>query len=98
MNVADSPEIAVRFGSASVRITPAPSMARMVAWIEGTGTPLRVAEPKPATAELPASERPSAVKGLLLSNVTAVVPQFMVAGRAAPNSLVILLRRPATVT
>ena len=74
MNVADSPEIAVRFGSASVRITPAPSMARMVAWIEGTGTPLRVAEPKPATAELPASERPSAVKGLLLSNVTAVVP------------------------
>src|SRR6202008_458256 len=31
MKVADSPEIAVRFGSASVRTTPALSMARMVA-------------------------------------------------------------------
>src|SRR3981189_1791630 len=36
MNVADSPEIAVRLGSASVRITPALSIARMVAVTEGT--------------------------------------------------------------
>ena len=36
MNVADSPEIAVRFGSASVRITPAFSIARMVAVTDGS--------------------------------------------------------------
>src|SRR6201994_3215329 len=36
MKVADSPEIAVRFGSASVRTTPALSMARTVACTDGT--------------------------------------------------------------
>jgi thioredoxin-like negative regulator of GroEL len=35
MNVADSPEIAVRFGSASVRTTPALSIARSVAVTDG---------------------------------------------------------------
>src|SRR3984957_5360186 len=37
INVADSPEIAVRFGSASVRTTPALSIARRVAWTDGGG-------------------------------------------------------------
>ena len=37
MKVADSPEIAVRFGSASVRTTPALSIARSVAVTEGVG-------------------------------------------------------------
>src|SRR5471030_3172296 len=78
MNVADSPEIAVRFGSASVRITPALSIARIVADTDGTvtGTPLtsRVDTPAETAVELPASERPSAVKGLLLSKVTAAMP------------------------
>src|SRR4030088_2499142 len=36
MKVADSPEIAVRLGSASVRTTPALSMARSVADTDGT--------------------------------------------------------------
>src|SRR2546430_8180921 len=35
MNVADSPEIAVKFGSASVRTTPALSIARSVAVTDG---------------------------------------------------------------
>ena len=35
MKVADSPEIAVRLGSASVRTTPALSIARSVAWTDG---------------------------------------------------------------
>src|SRR3981081_1144645 len=43
MNVADSPEIAVRLGSASVRTTPALSIARTVACTDGT----------PATADVP---------------------------------------------
>src|SRR5947207_7240937 len=34
MKVADSPEIAVRLGSASVRTTPALSIARIVAWTD----------------------------------------------------------------
>src|SRR5947199_7291721 len=35
MKVADSPETAVRLGSASVRTTPALSIARNVAWTDG---------------------------------------------------------------
>src|SRR6266404_8183257 len=35
INVADSPQIAVRLGSASVRTTPALSIARSVAWTDG---------------------------------------------------------------
>ena len=44
MNVADSPEIAVRFGSASVRTTPALSIARRVA-VTGRQTGLIEAAP-----------------------------------------------------
>ena len=68
MKVADSPEIAVRFGSASVRTTPELSIARKVAWTEGVA-------PNAAVAALPVtSERPSAENGLALLKVTAAVP------------------------
>src|ERR1700755_2970264 len=70
MNVADSPEIAVRFGSARVRTTPALSIARRVAvtW----GTPLRT---DPAWKPLSGtSGRPSAVKGAELLKFTTAVP------------------------
>ena len=68
MNVADSPEMAVRFGSASVRTTPALSIARRVACTEG---PL----PNAPWALLPAtSERPNAVNGLALLKFTTAVP------------------------
>ena len=43
MNVADSPEIAVRFGSASVRTTPALSIARIVAVTDGRPALFRAA-------------------------------------------------------
>src|ERR1700690_1024577 len=71
MNVADSPEIAVRLGSASVRITPALSIARMVAVTEGT--PALV---KAETAVLlpDTSGAPFAVNGLLLLKFTTAVP------------------------
>ena len=70
MKVADSPEIAVRLGSASVRTTPALSIARMVALT--VGTPLRMDAPcKPLSAT---SGRPKAVKGLLLLKFTTAVP------------------------
>src|SRR5947209_12209136 len=72
MNVADSPEIAVRFGSARVRITPALSIARMVACTDGT--PAAAPLPKAVAIELPASERPRAVKGLALVKFTTEVP------------------------
>src|SRR5580692_4156589 len=69
MNVADSPEIAVRFGSASVRITPELSIARMVAWTVG------VEPPNPVVMALPATSGPPfAVKGLLLLKFTTAVP------------------------
>src|SRR3984957_9437684 len=68
MNVADSPEIAVRLGSARVRITPALSIARIVAVTEGV-------EPNDAVVELPATSGwPLAVNGLLLLNFTTEVP------------------------
>src|SRR3954468_4125255 len=51
MNVADSPEIAVRLGSASVRTTPALSLARMVACTDGTPGVGEV--PKPDVRLLP---------------------------------------------
>src|SRR5437868_8598741 len=56
MNVADSPETAVRFGSASVRTTPALSIARTVACTEGTPGVNEV--PKPELSELPVRLRP----------------------------------------
>src|ERR1700754_1794658 len=70
MKVADSPEIAVRFGSASVRTTPADSIARKVAvtW----GTPLRI---DPAWKPLSGtSGRPRAVNGVELLKFTTAVP------------------------
>src|ERR1700739_3003294 len=68
INVADSPEMAVRFGSASVRTTPALSIARSVAWTDGV-------EPKDPVMALPAtSGELFAVNGLLLLNVTTEVP------------------------
>src|SRR3954469_22225583 len=56
IKVADSPEIAVRLGSASVRTTPALSMARTVACTEGT--PAIDEVPKPELSELPVRVRP----------------------------------------
>src|SRR3977135_1576568 len=53
MNVADSPEIAVRLGSATVRTTPALSIARMVAGTDGT--PATADVPKPEVSALPAT-------------------------------------------
>ena len=59
MNVADLPEIAVRLGSASVRITPALSIARMVALTDGVA-------PNDVVMALPATSGwPVAVNGLL---------------------------------
>src|ERR1700691_3111138 len=67
MNVADSPEMAVRFGSASVRITPALSIARIVACTDGV-------EPNDVVRLLLVIGPPFAVNGLALLKVTAVVP------------------------
>src|SRR5438132_4194697 len=68
INVADSPEIAVRLGSASVRTTPALSIARRTAWTD-TG------EPNEAPRPLPETSGPLlAVNGLLLLKFTTVVP------------------------
>jgi hypothetical protein len=68
MNVADSPEMAVRLGSASVRITPALSIARIVAVTEGV-------EPNDVVKALPGTSGPLlTVNGLALLKVTAEVP------------------------
>src|ERR1700677_3198364 len=67
MNVADSPEIAVRLGSASVRTTPALSIARIVACTDGV-------EPNEVTNELLVIGPLFTVNGLALLKVTAVVP------------------------
>ena len=68
MKVADSPEIAVRLGSASVRTTPALSIARSVAVTDGV-------PPNVACAPLPVtSGRPRAVNGLELLKFTTAVP------------------------
>ncbi len=71
MKVADSPEIAVRFGSASVRTTPALSIARRVAVTEGTPA-LVNAETLPVLSAT--SGRPTALNGLLLLKFTTAVP------------------------
>src|SRR5882724_7949432 len=71
MNVADSPEIAVRFGSASVRTTPAFSIARSVAVTDGRPALFNAA----AVKLLPATSGPLlAVNGLELLKFTAAVP------------------------
>src|SRR5207248_6048974 len=71
MNVADSPEIAVRLGSASVRTTPALSIARRVAVTEGRPALVKAA----AARLLPGTSAPLlAVNGLELLKATAAVP------------------------
>src|SRR6202030_2384977 len=68
INVADSPEIAVRFGSASVRTTPALSIARSVACTDGV-------EPNDVVRLLVGTRGALfAVNGLLLLNFTTAVP------------------------
>src|SRR5258707_7957160 len=68
MKVADSPEIAVRFGSASVRTTPALSIARSVAWTDGT-------DPNEVVMALVGTSGPLlAVNGVALLNLTTAVP------------------------
>src|SRR3954465_11362515 len=68
MKVADSPEIAVRFGSASVRTTPAFSIARRVAVTDGVA-------PNDDERVLPGTSAPLfAVNGLALLNLTTDVP------------------------
>src|ERR1700761_4896107 len=68
INVADSPEIAVRFGSASVRTTPALSIACSVAWTDGV-------EPNDPVMALPGTSGALfAVNGLVLLKVTTEVP------------------------
>ena len=68
MKVADSPEIAVRLGSASVRTTPALSIARSVAWTDGV-------DPNAVVMALPATSGwPVAVNGFALLKFTTAVP------------------------
>jgi hypothetical protein len=68
INVADSPETAVRLGSARVRTTPALSMARSVACTDGPA-------PRDPVTLLPATSGALfAVNGLLLVNLTTDVP------------------------
>src|SRR5260370_37529204 len=81
INVADSPEIAVRLGSARVRTTPALSIARSVAWTDGI-------EPNVVARPLPGTSGPLlAVNGLVLLNFTIVVPEAMLALRSTPICL-----------
>jgi hypothetical protein len=68
MKVADSPEIAVRLGSASVRTTPALSIARSVAVTDG------VDPNEPAMVLVGTSGPLPAVNGLALLNLTTAVP------------------------
>ena len=67
INVADSPEIAVRFGSASVRTTPALSIARRVAVTDGRPALFKAAAAKPLPET---SGALFAVNGLLLLKST----------------------------
>src|SRR5689334_5353238 len=64
MNVAVSPEIAVRFGSANVLITPARSMARSVVVTLGNLPVRKVSDRGPPLAE----------KGLVVLKFTTAVP------------------------
>src|SRR3979490_2342134 len=78
INVADSPEIAVRLGSASVRTRPAGHIARRLAWTDGI-------EPNDAPRPLPGTSGPLfAVRGLVLFPSTIVVTEFMLALRSTP--------------
>jgi hypothetical protein len=68
MKVADSPEIAVRLGSASVRTTPALSIARSVAVTVG------VVPNADVIPLVPTSGRPRAPNGFALLKFTTAVP------------------------
>src|SRR3954451_15186803 len=79
MKVADSPEIAVRLGSASVRTTPAFSIARSVAWTDGVA-------PNDAERALPDTSAPLfGVNGLALLNLSTDVPYLRLAQRLMPS-------------
>ncbi|MHC2592171.1 hypothetical protein ACVIG9_006227 [Bradyrhizobium ottawaense] len=94
MKVADSPEIAVRLGSASVRMTPALSIARMVALT--VATPLaRPATPSPL---LPTIGPPETENGLELLKFTTAVPAFRLALRSTPSCLTMSRRTSPTTT
>ncbi len=69
MKVANSPEIAVRFGSASVLMTPALSIARIVALTDPKLPSAVALAPLPLT-----SGTLLAVNGLLLLKFTTAVP------------------------
>src|SRR5580692_6929519 len=94
MNVADSPEMAVRLGSASVRTTPALSIARRVAVTVGTPALFKA----DVVSELAVIGPLLAVNGLLLLKFTTAVPTFMLALRSTPNCLMMLRCTSATVT
>ena len=92
MKVADSPEIAVRFGSANVRTTPALSIARSVAVTEGVA-------PNDVARLLPGTSGPLfAVNGVELLKFTTAVPYVMLALRSMPICLMIERWTSATVT
>src|SRR3954469_780930 len=71
INVADSPDIAVRFGSANVRTTPALSIARKIAVTDGRPALFKAAAVRPLPAT---SGALLAVNGLALLKFTAAVP------------------------
>src|SRR3981081_853129 len=92
IKVADSPEIAVRLGSARVRTTPALSMARSVACTDGV-------EPKLPARALPATSGALfAVNGLLLLNFTTDGAEVRLALRSMPSCLMIERWTSASVT
>src|SRR5258705_3928527 len=68
MKVADSQEIAVRLGSASVRTTPALSIARIVAWTDGAAPNVPLMMLSGTSGAL------FAVNGVVLLKFTTVVP------------------------
>ncbi len=92
MKVADSPEIAVRLGSARVRTTPALSIARMVALTEG------LVPNDPVSALPETSGALLAVNGFELLKVTTELPTFRLADRSMPICLMIERATSATVT
>ena len=87
-NVAVSPEIAVMFGSARVRITPARSIARSLAVMPEFDT----------VRSLLFRAWPVAVKGLLLAKSMTVAPKLTLALRSIPSCLIKSRCTSATVT
>jgi hypothetical protein len=87
--VAVSPEIAVRFGSASVRMTPARSIARSVAFT-----------PPPENVKVWAvdSGEPVAENALLVAPPSSVDPTFHEPDRSMPSCLITSRDTSATLT